>query len=289
MWEHPSVELCHSSISGSRTVFVVDTSHVFGSGCAGHCPLEGGVCLVLWWSQPPLCSVPVTALFGVGVAAQLLGVEAPRPGSKLQWEGGGTRALLLEQATLRRCPPPRMHSHKTDLSPLQEVLHQLHLPWACAYSHGVRPCHTVSTLRTRLPGSALDHTTKPSLLLPPKPEFQYQAHMLTAGACLGLGSMRMWLLSVSAPLSAGGQCTVLVGKVQAPAASPLSWHRRFPRCGNLSSVAAPSLGAQAPPGFSLPCFFPLVLADYVGVFLSVLGIWDTQLLSAGVLWKLFQF
>ena len=71
----------------------------------------------------------------------------------------------------------------------------------------------------RLPGSALDHTTKPSLLLLPKPEFQYQAHMLTAGACLGLGSMRMWLLSVSAPLSAGGQCTVLVGKVQAPAAS----------------------------------------------------------------------
>ena len=57
----------------------------------------------------------------------------------------------------------------------------------------------------RLPGSALDHTTKPSLLLLPKPEFQYQAHMLTAGACLGLGSMRMWLLSVSAPLSAGGQ------------------------------------------------------------------------------------
>ena len=41
MWDQPSVELCHTSISGAKAVFVVDTSHGFGSGYAGHCPVGG--------------------------------------------------------------------------------------------------------------------------------------------------------------------------------------------------------------------------------------------------------
>lgn len=59
-------------------------------------------------------------------------------------------------------------------------------------------------------------------------------------------------VSFGSSLSAGGQCTLLVGEVQAPAAS------LCPGTGG-SSFAAPSLGAQAPPGFSLPRFLPLVL------------------------------
>ena len=47
----------------------------------------------------------------------------------------------------------------------------------------------------------------------------------------------------------------------------------------LSSSTAPSCGAQAPPAFSLPRFFPLVLPGYMGAFLSALGISDLPALS----------
>lgn len=92
---------------------------------------------------------------------------------------------------------------------------------------------------------ALDHTTKasPSSGVSAKPEFQYQArngrHVLGWEAW-GCGCCQFRLLSLCWP-------GLLVGKVQAPAAS------LCPGTGG-SSLAAPSLGAQAPPGPPAPVF-----------------------------------
>lgn len=70
LYLHVFLFLCHSSISGAKAVFAVDTSHVFGSGCAGHCPLGWGRCrddhgllFARCWSLPR---------WGLGVAPQLL-------------------------------------------------------------------------------------------------------------------------------------------------------------------------------------------------------------------------
>ena len=74
MWEHPYVD-CVPSVSGARTGFHVDTSHIFSQRVLATITLIGGVtgaggaracarCEV----GLPLCSVAVTTLSGVGSA-----------------------------------------------------------------------------------------------------------------------------------------------------------------------------------------------------------------------------
>ena len=71
--------LCEFSIFGVRASFGMDTSHIFPQGMLAIIPLIGdGIGVVLsractgFWVGPPLCSVAVRALLGVGSAPWLL-------------------------------------------------------------------------------------------------------------------------------------------------------------------------------------------------------------------------
>ena len=80
-----------------------------------------------------------------------------------------------------------------------------------------------------------------------------KARAAVPGAGLRLGSAGMRLLGVLAPLSAGSPCSL-----------PSVLAREVPEVRKLSSSTAPSRGAQAPPAFSLPRFFPFSLTRLHG-------------------------
>ena len=74
MWEHPYVD-CLPSVSGVRTGFHADTSHIFSQGVLATITLIRGVTGAVGARDCarcevglPLCSVAVTTLSGVGSA-----------------------------------------------------------------------------------------------------------------------------------------------------------------------------------------------------------------------------
>ena len=108
------VSLCRlpeSNIFGVRAIFFyMHACCVSLQVVLAIVPLMGGVFHVVvtrastgYWAGLPFCSVAVTALLGAG-SAPVVEVEAPRSGSKLQCEVGGTAAFSLGKEPLH-IPP----------------------------------------------------------------------------------------------------------------------------------------------------------------------------------------
>ena len=85
MWAHPYVACMGLVLFHARAIFSVGARRLFPQCMLAVIPLIGGVTDILvsssctgYWAVPPLCSMAVTALSGVGVCFLIVGIEARR-------------------------------------------------------------------------------------------------------------------------------------------------------------------------------------------------------------------